>query len=128
MIAASWKQVKSLVKMNLATCDAIRSKNKQPITWVFPATKKAPTWITGKFHSVAIRVTIHPIAKNICQKFNGPIVSTSANLSRKKPIKILRQIDSNIITGIDFIVPGRIGKLGKATKICEVKSGKVIRD
>jgi L-threonylcarbamoyladenylate synthase len=128
LIAANWQQVKDLIKVNLATCEVIRSKNKLPITWVFPATRKVPRWITGKFNSVAIRVTMHPIARNICQKFGAPIVSTSANLSGNKSAKSLKQIANSIITQVDFVLQGSVGTLDKPTPICDIKTGKTIRN
>src|SRR4030067_1807882 len=92
LIASDWNQVKNLIKLDLKKYPVIKLNNKNPITWVFPATKKVPRWITGKFNSVAIRVTSHPIAKKICQKFGGPIVSTSANLTKQPPITRLTHI------------------------------------
>jgi len=127
LIAANWGQVKSLIKIDPTKQKLIKEKRGEPITWVFPATKKAPKWVTGKFKTIAIRVTTHPGAKKICQRFGGPIVSTSANLSRKKSIKKLTQVDKKILAGVDFVVPGSTGNLGKPTEICDVKTGVAIR-
>lgn len=127
LIAANWRQVKDLVQINLAICTNIKAKNKQPITWVFPATKKVPAWITGKFNSVAIRVTSHTLAKSLCKKFGGPVVSTSANLAHQKPAKYLKQVDKNIISQVDFILSGKTGTLCGPTTICDVITNKIIR-
>ena len=127
LIASNWNQVKNLINLDLKKYPVIKLNNKNPITWVFPATKKVPRWITGKFNSVAIRVTSHPIAKKICQKFGGPIVSTSANLTKQSPITRLGQMDRPLVSKIDFIAQGRVGKLKKPTNICDVKTGKVFR-
>lgn len=127
LIAASWDQVQKLVKIDLDKCTAIKLNNDYPTTWVFPATKKAPSWITGKFNTIAIRVISHPIAKEICQKFNGPIVSTSANLAKQQPIKSLNKLNGQLKDAVDLIVNGRVGGLKKPTQICDVKTGKIIR-
>ncbi|MBU0745089.1 MAG: Sua5/YciO/YrdC/YwlC family protein [Gammaproteobacteria bacterium] len=127
LIAANWDQVKDLINLDLKKCKKITEKDSYPITWIFPATKKAPRWITGKFNSIAIRVTSHLVAKNICQGFGGPIVSTSANLSKSSPIKKLSQLDKKVINSIDYVFSGRVGTLGKPTQICEFKTGKIIR-
>jgi len=127
LIASSWKQVENLINLDLKKYPVIKLKNQHPITWVFPATKKAPSWIMGKFNSIAIRVTSHPIAKKICQKFGGPIVSTSANLTKQLPITRLNQMDQRLISKVDFILQDRVGRLKKPTKICDIRTGKIIR-
>ena len=127
LIASSWKQVENLINLDLKKYPVIKFNNQHPITWVFPATKKAPSWITGKFNSIAIRVTSHPIAKKICQKFGGPIVSTSANLTKQPPITRLNQMEQRLISKVDFILQGRVGGLKKPTKICDIRTGKIIR-
>lgn len=127
LIASDWGQVQDLVKIDLARCDAVKLSKDDPTTWVFPATKKVPVWITGKFNTVAIRVTSHLVAKEICKKFNGPIVSTSANLAKQPPMRSLRQIDKQLKETVDFVVRGRVGNLKKPTQICDIKTGKIIR-
>lgn len=127
LIASSWHQVEDLVRTDLEKCYLIKPHRDHPVTWVFPATKKVPCWIRGQFNSVAIRVTFHQVTKKICQKFGGPIVSTSANLADHPPLNTFKQVASCFISKVDYVVKGRVGKLGRATKICEVKTGKIIR-
>ena len=127
LIASSWDQVKNLVKTDLFKSCTIKLSNKKPITWVFPATKKVPAWISGKFNSIAIRVTLHPVAKKLCRKFGGPIISTSANLVGRKPAKNSKQASEQFASAVDFIVSGRVGNLKKPTEIRDVKTNKLIR-
>jgi len=127
LIASNWNQVKDLIKMDLCKNCAIKLKSKNPITWVFPATKKVPRWVLGKFVSVAIRVTLHPIAKKLCQKFGGPIISTSANVASASPAKNAKQVAKQFVGAVDFIVSGRVGNLKKPTEIRDVKTNKLIR-
>lgn len=128
LIAANWQQAKELVKINLNNCCAVKKENKNPITWVFPATKKVPRWISGNFNSVAIRVTKHLVAKKLCQKFGGPIVSTSANLAGKTPVKNFKQIEKQFVGMIDFVVPGKIGNLKRPTQIRDVVNNRLVRN
>lgn len=128
LIAASWDQVKDLVKIELCKSCIIKPNNKNPVTWVFPATKKVPYWVSGKFDSVAIRVTVHPVAKTLCKKFGGSIISTSANLASGNPAKSVKQVAQQFIGAIDFIISGRVGNLNKPTEIRDVKTNKLIRE
>lgn len=125
LIASDWKQVEHLIKWSGAKYPI--STSDYPTTWIFPADDKVPRWIAGKFSSVAIRVTTHPAAKRLCQKFGGPIVSSSANLSGKRPIRKSEQISKKIICSVDFVVSHEVGNLGRPTRVCDAKTGKVFR-
>ncbi len=62
-----------------------------PVTFLVPDRRVAPEWIRGKFETVALRVSAHPIVQAICGELKGPIVSTSANPHGKKPaVSLLR--------------------------------------
>jgi len=52
-------------------------------TWVFPKTNKVPSWISGDFDTVAVRVSKHPVVKSLCDTLGSALVSTSANFSGK---------------------------------------------
>ena len=125
LIAANWEQAQFLIKDKLINL-AVR-KNHAPITWVFKASPIVPRWITGKFDSVAIRVTTHPEANLICQRFGKPIVSTSANLSGKVPPFKFEQLSSEILEKVDLAVKGEVEGSGKASVICDAISGKIYR-
>ncbi len=126
LIAANWHQVKELINLDVKNYPVIK-KTTVPTTWVFPATKKVPRWITGKFNSVAIRVTSHSVTKRLCQKFKGAIVSTSANLARQRSAASIDKINKSVIMGVDFILTAQLGNYGRPSKICEVKTGKILR-
>lgn len=99
-----------------------------PFTWIFPARKNISPILTGKFNSLAIRVTHHPIAKTICEAFDHPIVSTSLNLDSEPPIKSFEQAILQFDKKIDVIVPGDIGNQQNPSKIRDALTGKVFRE
>lgn len=127
LIASSWKQVKALIKTDPLKNTLIKQNSKKPITWIFPATKKVPYWVLGRFDSVAIRVTVHPIAKKLCQIFGGPIISTSANLEGKNPAKNSKEVIKQFGGVIDFVIFSKVGNLKKPTQIRDIKTNKLIR-
>ena len=53
-------------------------------TWVFPKTSLVPDWISGSHDTVAVRVSAHPVIKQMCAQLNQALVSTSANVSGQK--------------------------------------------
>ena len=60
-------------------------QERSPTSWVVSAKKNIPCWLTGDNHSLAIRITQHPIISELCNQLQHPLVSSSANPSNKKP-------------------------------------------
>ena len=125
LITAEWSMVHKLIALNLKDYPIIEEVT-EPTTWVFPATSLVPPWISGDFDSIAIRATTHESAREICQQFGGVIVSTSANLSSSPSVMRLEDVDQSILDGVDYVVPGEVGKLAGPSKICDVLTMKSI--
>ena len=94
-------------------------------TWVVP-TEITPNWITGKNKSVAIRMSSHPIIKEICKKFRGAIVSTSANIQGERPLMTKEEIQG--VFGDLTIVDGVVGSHKGPTPIQDVETNKWLRE
>jgi L-threonylcarbamoyladenylate synthase len=52
-----------------------------PHTWIMPARNSLSRNIAGAHAGIAVRVTAHEIAANLCQQFGGALISTSANIN-----------------------------------------------
>lgn len=98
-----------------------------PQTWLVPDNNYAPSWITGANNTLAVRVTDHPIASNLCGAFGGPLVSTSANPSGLPPAKNISEISTYFDQQLDYVVPGLLGELSNPTPIKNLKTGKISR-
>lgn len=126
LLAADWQQLEEYIQ----PIDASRFeeiKNIKNTTWLFPKTDKVPAWIHGDSDKVAVRVTSLPLAKEICQAFGKPIVSTSANFSGKPPVKSVAELDQALCKLVDAIIEGETGQLSQPTSIVDVILGKTIR-
>lgn len=128
LIAAEWEQIEAFTRPvpEKKLAQALESW-PGPFTWLFPASKKAPSWISGIHNTIALRITAHPIAKTICEEFSGPIVSTSANPENQSPAKTADQVRHYFPSGIDMLVSGEVGDLLCPTSIRDVISGELIR-
>lgn len=128
LIAANWSQMEALIE---PIPDAARTRVETswpgPVTWVFPASQLVPTWIRGSHPSIALRITNHHIAHNLCQAFGKPIVSTSANLSGQSPTRDTKTTEQRFSTLIDYTLPGNIGALSGPTPILDALTGQCIR-
>lgn len=128
IIASSWQQVKHLVKpIDKKLLKKALATWPGPITWIFPAQTTVPVWIRGKYDSIAIRVSKHPIVQALCKEYDGAIVSTSANIEGKPPAKTSQEVLQQFPQGIDLIIDASVGKLDKPTEIRDVLTDKILR-
>jgi L-threonylcarbamoyladenylate synthase len=98
-----------------------------PHTWVLDARAAAPRWITGGRASVAVRVTAHAVAAELCRAVGEALVSTSANLSRRPPHRRLLRLRRDLGADVDFVLAGPLDGLAAPTAIRDGRSGRVLR-
>lgn len=99
-----------------------------PYTWLVPdLADQVPDWIKGKFSSVALRVSDHPLVAGLCDAFGGPIVSTSANPQGLQPAMENWQVRRYFGKRVDVITPGVVGGNNKPSEIRDLLSGQIIR-
>lgn len=97
-----------------------------PVTWVMPARPTTPSWLTGQFTSLAVRVSAHPLVRELCQAFGKPIVSTSANLSGLPPCRSAQEVLAQF--GETFpVLPGETSGRQNPSEIRDVLTGHLIR-
>jgi len=97
-----------------------------PVTWLLPARKSTPPWLRGRHHTLAVRVTAHHRAAELCRCFGGPLVSTSANPAGRPAAKRRLQVQRLFGELLDYIVPGETGGLCRPTEIRDAR-GAVVR-
>jgi L-threonylcarbamoyladenylate synthase len=86
LIASHFSQVESLLSdLPQAVRKRVRYPRIPPVTWVLPCLPEVPYWIRGSHASLAIRITSHPMAAGLCERWGGPLVSTSANIHGRHP-------------------------------------------
>jgi len=98
-----------------------------PFTWLLTPRATVPKWITGRHNRLAVRVTAHPEAADLCRAFGSAIVSTSANRAGAKPTRDYRTTVHRFKGELDYILPGRVGSAPAPTPIRDAASGALIR-
>lgn len=127
LIAANGEQLIPLVG-NLSSGEwaQMSQPGERPVTWVVPANRYAPAWITGGRETIAVRVTGHPIARGLCLAFGGALVSTSANPQGCPPartaFKVKHYFGANVA-----LAPGMVGGVARPSEIRDLRSGEVLR-
>lgn len=97
------------------------------VSWIMPATKTAPKWITGQFSSIAVRVSAHPVVQQLCLAFGKPIVSTSANLSGQPAIIDQSVLYEQMSGQVSVIMPGDLGGASQPSQIRNALTGAIVR-
>lgn len=105
----------------------LASSIDNPLTWIVPASVNVPYWIRGEHQGIAVRVTAHPVAAELCIAADSPLVSTSANIHRRPPPRspfVLRRSMGGLV---DYVVPGACGPARGPSEIRDYATGKVLR-
>ncbi len=125
LVASDFSQVEKYLK----TLSDEQKKYTIPseTTYIFPALESAPKWLAGDFNSLAIRISKHPIVRELCENLDSALVSTSANLSGQPPAKTAKEVAEQFGEEIDAILDGNTGDLLTPTVIRDSISGEIIR-
>jgi L-threonylcarbamoyladenylate synthase len=98
-----------------------------PFTWLWPARESTSDWLRGDFSTLAVRVSAHPLVRELCQAVGKPLVSTSANLSGQPPARTAAEVFEQFDDSIDFVLEGQVGPSTSPTEIRDALTGKLIR-
>lgn len=98
-----------------------------PVTWLLPKSATAPTWLTGEHNAIAVRVTAHEGARELCNKLGRPIVSTSANLTGQEPARTTEEARSYFANSVHY-VEGSVGGAAQPSTIKDALTGTTIRN
>lgn len=107
---------------NLASLTA-----NKPTTWLVPKQGSVPTWISGEFSSIGVRIIQHPLIETLCKRYRKPIISTSANVSNQPECKTLLETRLRFKENIDHYVAGKVGEYSRPSQIIDAVSGRVLR-
>jgi L-threonylcarbamoyladenylate synthase len=127
LIASSLAQLQPYLILDKSILDRVEPTWPGPVTWVIPARPWVPEWLTGAHKTLAVRVTNHPIASQLCTQYGHPLVSTSANPSTQPAIKDSRKLLKTFGALDVFILHGKVGGLKQETAIYDAVSGKQLR-
>ena len=98
-----------------------------PVTMVVPCASGCSDLLSGGRETLAVRVSDHPLVRALCERFGGPIVSTSANRSGQEPCRDTTSATQLFGAEVDVTVDGKVGTLSEPTRIIDVRSGQRLR-
>jgi len=128
LIASAWEQLEHFVEpIDPQALVHVFSTWPGPFTWAFPASNEVPSWIRGDHTTVAVRVTSHPDASLLCERFGGAIVSTSANVEGHPPMRDEKMLQMVLGNEVNAILAGKVGGAIRPTEIRDAITGEIIR-
>jgi L-threonylcarbamoyladenylate synthase len=127
LIAANFKQVERYLKpVRPQQQQQLKLAGAHMITYLMPALHSAPRWLRGSHDTLAIRLTAHKPAVQLCRGVGSALVSTSANLSGQRAAKTYAQCQRLFADQV-WVLPGRVGRYKKPSTIAMWSDGKIIR-
>ncbi len=109
---------------------------RQAHTWLLPIPQALvttiPSWITGQYQTVAVRVIAHPMIRQLCQQMVsvhnpfGLLVSTSCNPSGHPPADKFDEAYAYFGEKIRYLQAETLGYT-LPSQICDAITGQVIR-
>lgn len=141
LIASQMDQIKFYIdfdSLSVQVKDNIAKTWPGFVTWLLPINTANLVNINpilyGRYDTIAVRISNHPVVVSLCELFSGPLVSTSANLSGQAEIKDLSVLKKMLST-VDYnnqlvkaIVVGELGGYERPSTIIDGSSGKIIRE
>ncbi len=107
ILASSTSMVKQYVKQVHPKIETLLMHHQRPLTVIYENAKNLPKPLVSKDNSIGIRIPQDEFCRTLIQKFGKPLVATSANVSDHPFPKSFGEIQSNILKGVDHIVPYR---------------------
>ena len=96
-----------------------------PLTLVFPGAPSLSGMLTGGRDTIGVRVSSHPVARQLVRAFGGPITATSANFSGRPAAVGARGVLEQLGPGLDAVIDGGETPGGQGSTIVGYQEGKV---
>lgn len=107
--------------------DRVEATWPGPVTWLMPANPAVPWWLRGTHEKIAVRVTAHPLAAQLCRAYGGALVSTSANRSARPASRNACQVRAQLRDEVAMVLAGTLQTPGRPSTIRDAVSGALVR-
>ncbi|HEU0188497.1 MAG TPA: Sua5/YciO/YrdC/YwlC family protein [Gallionella sp.] len=127
VIASSYRQVaRYLQPLTPEEQHRLASAGAQANTYLMPARHSTPRWLRGSHDTLAVRITAHPFAAQLCRSVDSALVSTSANRSGQHPARTYAQCQ-HLFGRKVWVLPGRVGKRKRPSTIRKWADDQIVR-
>ena len=124
LISSQAEFLTNIIDIDIAQDERLKSKDF--VTWIVPANDSCPSWLKSDA-GVAVRITQHPVVKDLCNKLGSPIISTSANYANQEYINDISIIEKLFDGKVSCIVNGKLGNKKKPSTVRDIISNELLR-
>ena len=110
-----------------ALARAIQTPQPRAVTWICKASAQCPASVTAGRDSIAVRITRHPAVASLSQRLRSPLISTSANISGRQPVRNSLLAHRHFHDKVDFIIEGFNSADQRPSQIRDIESGALLR-
>src|SRR5210317_1732387 len=103
-LVADDRMLKKYVKKIPEAAYSIFDVPEQPITIIYDDPQNLAKNLIGENKTIGLRIPNDEFCFQLLRRFNGAIVSTSANISGQPSPKSFKEISEEILKGVDYIV------------------------
>ena len=130
LIAADYSQLLEYVDDNKIGQDVrfkVLSHWPGHTTLLLPARTDVPRFLKGDHDTIAVRVTAHEPARQLCRALGTALVSTSANRSGEPPLTSAEAVREAFGDDIAWVMDEAVGAAAAPSRIINPLSNEVIR-
>jgi L-threonylcarbamoyladenylate synthase len=124
LIGSNLKQFSDFIDIDLYK-ERLLKKWPGPHTWLVPPKEGVSKLIIGNNENIALRLSSHKEVVELCEEFNGALISSSAN-KENCPTPESREEIQNIFPDLK-VLEGNLGGLNQPSKIQDLITGEVVR-
>lgn len=129
LVASHFEQLEPLLcPLAAAVRRRVSTPGNTPVTWVLPCLPGTPIWLRGKHDSLAVRVSDHPVTTELCKRWDGPLVSSSANIHGKPPAISALAVRKAFNGRLDYILHGTHASTNRPSQIRNGLTGELLRN
>ncbi|MCP3851331.1 MAG: tRNA threonylcarbamoyladenosine biosynthesis protein RimN [Gammaproteobacteria bacterium] len=98
-----------------------------PTTWILPTPKETSPLIRGIFETIAVRISAHPVVRELCTLCQSALISTSANISGESMSYTAHDVRQHFDNHLDYILDEALGNSKNPSTIKNALTDQVIR-
>ncbi len=104
LLVSDIEMLKKFVKTIHPRIENLLTHHERPLTVIYPEAQNLDPAFVASDGSIAIRICRDPFCNALIKEVNTPIVSTSANISGSPAPTHFREISSEIVEAVDYVV------------------------
>jgi L-threonylcarbamoyladenylate synthase len=104
LIAGDEAQLEQVCRMPAELLPLLRAFWPGPLSVVLAARLRVPDILTGGTGKVAVRISSHPVCRELAMAVGEPLTASSANISGRAPAARAEDLDPDILDSVDGVL------------------------